>query len=238
MDNPLVRKLQHGGQLSSSDRQALQIACLDVRQVDGHIDIIAEGEKPSHVHVVLDGFACRYKLLPDGARQIMAWLVPGDFCDLHVAILGEMDHAIATLSPSSIAYIPRAKIEVLLTTSGELSRALCWATLVDEGVLREWLANMGRRPADKQVAHLFCELLLRLRAVDMAEDDTMDLPLTQVELADTVGLSSVHVNRVIQQLRDRGLISWRGKVLKVEDVAGLRAFADFDPNYLHLDDAA
>jgi CRP-like cAMP-binding protein len=236
MLNPLVRKLQHAGELSSSDREALHTACSDVRRFEARIDIISEGDTPGDVHVVLEGFACRYKLLPDGGRQIMAWLVPGDFCDLHVAVLGYMDHAIATLSASSIAYVPRAKIEVLLTTSAELSRALWWATLVDEGVLREWLANMGRRPADKQVAHLFCELLLRLRAVDMAGDDTMDLPLTQVELADTVGLSSVHVNRVIQQLRDQGLISWRGKVLKVEDVAGLRAFADFDPNYLHLEE--
>src|SRR4029453_101529 len=109
------------------------------------------------------------------------------------------------------------------------SRALWWATLVDEGVLREWLTSMGRRPADKQVAHLFCELLVRLQAVGLAADDVIDMPLPPMELADTVGLSSVHVNRVIQQLRDQGLISWKGKALKVQDVPALQAFAEFDP---------
>jgi CRP-like cAMP-binding protein len=232
--NPVVEKLNQGARLSAADEAILAEACSDVRSFAPRADVILEGARPDNVHAVLEGFACRYKLLPDGGRQIMAWLVPGDFCDLHVAILGEMDHGIATLSGSKIAFISRVRVEGLIRESPALARALWWATLVDEAILREWLVNMGRRAADKKVAHLFCELLIRLRVVGLATEDSMDLPLTQVELADTVGLSSVHVNRVVQHLRDLGLISWRDRTLKVRDVAGLKAFAGFDPNYLHL----
>lgn len=234
LKSPIIAKLRQGADLSDEDEQALVKACADVRAFGPREDVIVEGERPDHVHVVIEGFACRYKLLPDGGRQIMAWLVPGDFCDLHVAVLGEMDHSIATISASTIGAIPEATVKEISETSPTLTRALWWATLVDEAVLREWLVNMGRRPADKQIAHLFCELLLRLRSVGAAPGDTMDMPLTQVELADTVGLSPVHVNRVIQQLRDMGLISWKGRELAILDEARLREFAGFDPNYLHL----
>lgn len=238
MDNPIVEKLKHGAALSAEDRRALGRECADVREVAPRTDLIREGERPDYVHAVIEGFGCRYKVLPDGGRQIMAWLVPGDFCDLHVAILGAMDHGVATLSASKVAFISPDAVTRLGERSPALSKALWWATLADEGVLREWLVNMGRRPADRRVAHLFCELLARLRAVGLADEETMDLPLTQTDLADTLGLSSVHVNRVVQQLRDERLISWRGKRLKIEDVEGLTAFAGFDPNYLHLRQAA
>lgn len=234
LPSPFIVKLRQGADLTGEDEQALVNACTDIRRYGPREDVIVEGERPDHVHVVIEGFACRYKMIPDGGRQIMAWLVPGDFCDLHVAVLGEMDHSIATISASTIGAIPEAAVKKISETSLALTRALWWATLVDEAVLREWLVNMGRRPADRQIAHLFCELLLRLRSVGAAPGDTMDMPLTQVELADTVGLSPVHVNRVIQQLRDMGLISWRGRELAILDEARLRQFAGFDPNYLHL----
>ncbi|WP_334161222.1 Crp/Fnr family transcriptional regulator [Phenylobacterium sp.] len=234
MITPLVRKLRHGAPLSCSDEQALANACVQIRDYAAREDVIAEGERPRHVHAVLDGFACRYKMLPDGGRQILAWLVPGDFCDLHVTILGEMDHGICAVTGSTICAIPPEAVERLSSASPTLSRALWWATLVDEAVLREWLVGMGRRSADQQVAHLFCELLLRLRAVDLAPGSRFDMPLTQAELADSVGLTPVHVNRVVQQLRAAGYLEWRGGVVSVLDEPGLMAFADFDANYLHL----
>lgn len=234
MPSPMVRKLRHGAPLTPGDERALLAACVEVRDYPAGRDVIAEGERPRHVHVVLDGFACRYKMLPDGGRQIMAWLAPGDFCDLHVCILGEMDHGVAVLTASRIAAIPADAVERLASLSRTLSRALWWATLVDEAVLREWLVGMGRRQADQQVAHLFCELLLRLRAVDRAPGNRFDLPVTQAELADTVGLTPVHVNRVVQQLRAAGYLEWRGGVVTVLDEPGLTAFAEFDANYLHL----
>ena len=231
----LLRKLAHGALLTSREEDAVTRAVADVRDVPAHTDLIVEGEAPEFVHVILSGFACRYKLLPDGGRQIMAWLAPGDFCDLHVSILGHMDHCIATLSASRVALIPRETAEQLALDLSALTRAFWWATLVDEGVLREWLVNMGRRQAGKRIGHLFCELHARLSAVGLADDDTMDFPLTQSDLADTVGLTPVHVNRVVRWLREAGLVTWKGRELRIDDVARLRAFCDFDGNYLHLD---
>jgi CRP-like cAMP-binding protein len=234
MANPFLLKLQHGAELTDADRAALEKAASDVRQVKAHEDLIREGDKPDHVHVVLEGFAFRYKILPDGQRQIMAYLVPGDLCDLHVSILGEMDHAIGTITPCKVAYIPRREIEELTEKHPRINRALWWATLVDKGTLREWLVSMGRREADKQMAHIFCELLVRLQTVGLATEDSFELPMTQEELGDTLGLSTVHVNRVLQQLRGDGLITLKGKHLAIHDVERLKEYAEFDPNYLHL----
>jgi len=234
MPNPLVRKLEHGAQLSREDKDLLAGLVAGADSVPAHQDLIAEGAVPENVHVVLKGFACRYKLLPDGGRQIMAWLVPGDFCDLHVSILGEMDHSIATLTDSTICYLPRNGLDALTAGRPNLTHALWWATLVDEAVLREWLVSMGRRAAAQRIAHMFCEVHARLDAVGLAPAGLMDFPLSQTDLADSAGLSSVHVNRVVQQLRDEGLIAWRGRILQVIDAAALAAFADFNPNYLHL----
>lgn len=182
----------------------------------------------------MEGFACRYKLLPDGRRQIMAFLVPGDFCDLHVAILGEMDHSIGTSWGCTVVDIPRSTVDDLTANHPRITRALWWATLVDEATLREWLVNMGQRDADRQTAHLFCELLVRLQAVGRASADGFEFPITQEDLADTLGVTSVHVNRVLQEMRGKGLIEWKSKRLRIPDVERLKAFAGFDPKYLHL----
>ncbi|HEV2530082.1 Crp/Fnr family transcriptional regulator [Phenylobacterium sp.] len=234
MPNPLVRKLEHGARLSRDEQALLEALISRPQAVEAHCDLIAEGEAPEHVHLVLEGFACRYKILPDGSRQIMAWLLPGDLCDLHVSLLGEMDHGIATLTPSSICFLPRNRLEALAEDRPSLMRALWWATLVDEAILREWLVTMGRRPAHERIAHMFCEVRRRLDAVGLAPGAVMDFPLSQTDLADSAGLSPVHVNRMVQQLRDEGLIAWRGRVLQVLKVIELEAFAGFDPNYLHL----
>jgi CRP-like cAMP-binding protein len=173
-------------------------------------------------------------MLSGGERHIIAWLVPGDLCDLHVSILGEMDHAIGTLAPSKIAYLPRDAVEELTSRHPTINRALWWATLVDEGILREWLVNAGTRSVDKRMAHLFCELLLRLQTVGQASADGFEFPLTQEELGETLGVSTVHINRVLQELRANGLITLRNKHLTIHDVAALKEFAEFNPNYLHL----
>ena len=235
MANPFILKLEHGAELDDEDRRVLERAVAKVERIDADKDLTREGDKPAHVHVVLEGFAVRYKDLPDGGRQIMAFLVPGDMCDLHVHILGEMDHSIGTLTPCRLAYIPQRTVDELTGRHPRINRALWWATLVDESTLREWLVSMGRREAGQQTAHLFCELLCRLHTVGLASEDGFELPVTQDELGDTLGLSAVHVNRVLQQLRKDGLITLDGKRLTIHDVARLEAFAGFDPSYLHLD---
>lgn len=234
MSNPLIMKLEHGARLTDADRDLLQDISSRPRRIAANHDITSEGERPENVHLVVDGLACRYKLLPDGGRQIMAFLVPGDFCDLHVAILGEMDHSIGTPWGCSIVEISRTTIEELTAHQPRITRALWWATLADEGTLREWLVSMGQREADKQMAHLFCELLVRLQTVGSANEDSFEFPISQVDLADTLGISSVHVNRVLQELRGEGLIVWKSKLLHIPDVERLKAFAEFDPKYLHL----
>lgn len=232
--NPLIRKLQYGADLTPADCALLEeLMAASVAEPD-HADLAREGETPSEVQVVLEGFACRYKTLPDGSRQIMAWLVPGDFCDLHVSVLGEMDHSVCTLAPSRIGRLPRDGLESITARHPAIARAFWWCSLVDAAVLREWLVNIGRRPGDARVAHLICEIYYRLRAVGLAEDGALTFPPTQIDVADTVGLSAVHVNRIVQQLRAEGLIAWRGRRLRILDLAGLQALAGFNPNYLHL----
>lgn len=233
IDNPLIARLETFAPLSEDDRQALRDACGNTRQVPPNRDIISEGESPDHVHLVLDGWAARYKVVPDGARQITAYLIPGDFCDLHVTILKEMDHGITALTPATVAYIPHGEMEALIEERPALARALWWSTLVDEAVLRAWIVNLGRRDAYESIAHLMCEMHVRMQHVGLVQDGRFDLPVTQEELADSLGLTPVHVNRILQRLRSEGLITLKERMLTILDIEGLRKVAGFDPNYLH-----
>jgi CRP-like cAMP-binding protein len=234
MQHALTRKLESFEPLSDQARWALNGLVIKVRQVGARQDLIQEGDKPENVLLILDGFACRYKVLPDGQRQIMALLVPGDFCDLNVFILDEMDHAIGTISTCQVVDIPRQAIDETATHHASIARAFWWCSLVDGAVLREWLVNIGGRLPAPRIAHLFCELLMRLEAVGRVTDNSYAFPLTQTEIAETMGLSDVHVNRTLGDLRALGLIHLKQRVLTILDVERLKAFCDFTPNYLHL----
>lgn len=220
--------------VSQADVESLVALCDDERIVAAKQDILSEGERPDHVHVIIDGWAARYKTLANGARQIVAILIPGDFCDLHVAILGHMDHGIVALTRCRVAYIPSAQMDVLTSHHNGLTKALWWSTLVDEGVLREWILNVGRRDAFARVAHLFCEMHARMQMVGLVEGDRLALPLTQEQIADATGLTAVHVNRTLQRLRQENLIEVGSGRLTVLDLAGLRKAAGFNGNYLHV----
>ncbi|QNE33012.1 Crp/Fnr family transcriptional regulator [Sphingomonas sp. NBWT7] len=235
MDNPFIRKLEFGAKLTDEDRALLALVSRPTRLVPARRDIIGEGDPPSDVHLVMEGIACRYKLLPDGKRQIIALFLPGDICDLHVQILGWMDHSIGTLTECRLAALSPDVIDQL-TANPRINRALWWSTLVDEGTLREWLVNMGQRSADRQIAHLLCELLFRFRLIGQADHNTFPLPLTQEELADTTGLTQIHVNRMLRDLRERGLIVIAAKRISVPDVAALADYCDFNDNHLHTRD--
>jgi CRP-like cAMP-binding protein len=234
MSNPLILRLQHGADLADEDCAVLADITSRTREVGPREDLIREGDKPEHVRLILEGFAFRYKMLPDGSRQITGYLVPGDFCDLHVWILGEMDHSIATLTRCSVVEIPGETVTELTARYPRIARALWWATLVDDAVTREALVSMGQRPADRQLAHFLCELLVRLQAVGRASETSYEFPVTQEDLGDTLGLSTVHVNRTLQKLRDDGLITLKGKTLTIPDPDALKRFSAFNPNYLHL----
>ena len=232
--NPLVAKLANGCRLDAGDHARLENVSARRRRVAAREDIVRSGDPPADVRLIMDGFAYRYKLLPGGRRSIMAILVPGDFCDLDVAILAQMDHSIATFTSCSLVEIPRATVRELTEQHPNIARALRWATLVDEATLREWLANMGQRPADRQMAHFLCELRLRLEVVGLADRSGMHFPMTQEELGDTLGISTVHANRVLQQLRDQDLLCFNQRAVSIPDIARLEEFAEFDPDYLHL----
>ena len=236
MFHALVRKLESYGPLSDGDKALIASLTTAVKTIGAQTDIIREGEKPSDVNLVLGGFAYRYKALPNGDRQIVAYLMPGDFCDLHVFLLGEMDHSIATLTQVQLVKLPRRSVLDLLDRSA-ISRAMLMATLVDEATLREWLINIGQRPAMQRVAHFLCEWHRRLEAVGLATEEGCELPLTQAELGETMGLSTVHVNRSLQTLRAQNLLVLRRKRLVIPNVARLREVCDFRQNYLHLSDA-
>ena len=232
-ENPLISKLSRVMALSLDDRTALQAMCCEVRQVGVRCDIIRDGDRPDRVHLILKGWACRYKILSNGKRQIMALLLPGDFCDLNVSMLEQMDHSIASLSATTFAYVDRAQFEELTRTRPAIMRALWWATLVDEGVLRSWIVSLGVRSARERVAHLICELQERMRNINSENNGQFDMPMTQPDIAETLGLTPIHVNRVIRQLfADRVVEMHRGEV-KVLNQGALVRIADFDPSYLH-----
>ena len=229
----LIAKLELAGKLGEEDRELLRAVCSRVRRIEAGSDIVSEGAKADHVHLVLSGWAARYKLVGDGSRQITAFLIPGDFCDAHVAILRRMDHSIVAVTQASVAYISHEDFDQLPVRRPELARALWWATLVDESVLRAWIVNLGRRDAYAGIAHLICELHARLQNVGLVEDDGFELPLTQEVLADALGLTPVHTNRIIQRLRAEKLVTLKSGRLAILDAGGLRRAADFDPDYLH-----
>ena len=238
MDSPFVMKLEQFRRFSDEDRRLLsELTSKRQQQYEVHEDIVREGEHSPDIHIVISGLVCRYKILQDGRRQIMAFLVAGDPCDSEIFILKEMDHSIGTLAPSVIASIPGDTMKDLLLSRPGIALAFWWNTLQDEGVLRERIIDEGRRDAYSRIAFLIYEMLLRLRAVGVMDDENFEFPITQTDLADATGLTPVHVNRMLQRLRDEGLISIRGRMWTVTDTAGLRAAARFESNYLHFDRA-
>src|SRR6202789_2665568 len=235
MNNPLLRKLSNFAALSEEESTAVVDSCRDVRDVGAREDVISQGDRTGGVKLLLDGFACRYKMLEDGRKQIVAYFVPGDLCDLRVFILQRMDHSIGGIAPSLVATIAPDNVLKLMHTYPALTRALWWSTLVEEAIAREWIVNVGQRNALERTAHLFCELLYRFRAVGLNEGLSCTLPLTQVELAETLGLSPVHVNRTLQELRRQKLITLEGGTLTIQDLEALKEVSFFNPDYLHLD---
>lgn len=233
MDCVLVKKLGAFNELASEEKAALEKVSSRMQRVEARSDIIREGDPPTDVHLVTSGLACRYKLLDNGRRQIVAYLIPGDFCDLNVFILSRMDHSIAAISPVQMVWLSRDQMLNLLRYPG-ISRAMWLATLVDEATLREWVTNLGQRSAEHRLAHLFCELFLRMKVVGMTDGLEFELPVTQAELGDTLGLSTVHVNRSLQSLKAADLMTFKGKRIIISDMARLKKISGFRDNYLHL----
>jgi len=235
---PLIRKLESIGALSEQDREALASLPVQVRDLDADEDVVREGDVPSVCCLLLDGFMHRYKVLPDGKRQILALHTPGDVPDLQSLFLRHLDHSLAASVPSTAAFIPHEALRALMRAHPTVADLFWRDTLIDAAIFREWIVALGQRSALSHLAHLLCEVFTRLRAVGLAQDQSCNLPLTQTELGDACGLSSVHVNRTLQELRGEGLIELHHGRLTILDWARLQEVAQFDPAYLHLREPA
>lgn len=234
--NPLIRKLEQFVRLSPDDRTILMRASSErVRRFAPRVDISREGDRPKDVHLILSGWACRYKQLEDGRRQIVSFFLPGDMCDLNVFILKEMDHSIGTISDVAIADLSREFFDEIGAGYPRIATALWWETLVNAAIQREWTMNLGQRTASERMAHLLCEIFFRLRLAGLTDVNSCEFPLTQADLAEATGLSKVHVNRTLQELRGAKLVVLKGKALTVPNVERLMSAGLFNANYLHME---
>lgn len=233
MTNLFIEKLRGYSPLDEEDIAGLRALTARPRTIKTRHDLIREGDRPGPVFVMMEGWACRYKVLPSGTRQVLAFLMPGDACDLHIGLLAEMDHSIQTITPSRVVMIDRVDMDQLMTRRPAVARTMYIAQLVDEGTMRAWITSMGRRTSIERVAHLMCELYLRARDIAIAGDASLTLPLSQVLLADALGMTSVHINRVLKELRVAGAMTLHRGSLEVSDPAKLVRIAGFDDGYLH-----
>lgn len=230
----LIRKLGNFEKLPDASVAALQaLGEKRLRTIKAREDVIREGDDPREVFLITDGWACRYKLLQDGRRQIMAFFIPGDIADLHVYILQEMDHSIGAITPLSVATVSARDLEEVGDAHPRVLRALWWDTLVASSIQREWTVSLGQRDAVESLAHLFCELYLRMKSVELCNGNSCPLPLTHKHLADALGLTETHIGRVLRVLRATELITFHRNILTVHDLNGLKDIAGFNSSYLH-----
>ncbi|HEV7233772.1 MAG TPA: Crp/Fnr family transcriptional regulator [Sphingorhabdus sp.] len=230
----LIAKLNAFMRTSSGSEEAInEMASRRLVTLDRGQDIISEGEEPRTVHLLVSGWACRYKMMEDGRRQILAFFVPGDLADLHVYILKSLDHSIAAVTPVTYSKLAPKEFEEISDGHPRLLRALWWESLVTDSIQREWLVSAGQRDALESVAHLACELFLRLKTVGLVEGRKCAFPLTQLDIADALGMTQPHVSRTIAELNRSGVATLKRGTLEVHSQQKLQQLAAFNPNYLH-----
>lgn len=235
MNNSLVTKLGRYVELDEAEIAALDHLTRHPHVVKSGADLILEGTNPENVFLLLEGWGYRYSILRNGNRQIFGYLLPGDLCDVHVFMLERMDHSVGLLSDAKVVKIPAAEMLDVLNRHPRVERAFWIDTLVAEATLRQWVVNIGQRDSLERLGHLFCELSHRMRVVGLVDaDDQFSLPLTQSELADTLGLTAVHVNRTLQRLREGGFITLSRGRLTILDFDGLAEISGFDGDYLRV----
>ena len=231
----MVNRIERLSPLASEDRAALLSLPYSLRSHGPGVHLIRDGERAEQCNVLLSGFVHRYKLTGDGGRQIIAVHLPGECIDLQNALLARADHSVQTLTQVEVAVLPQQALRDLAFSRPAIARALWIDTLVDASIFREWVVNVGRRDSRARVAHLLCEFSLRLERAGLAHNHCYDLPMTQEQLADAVGLTSVHVNRVLRQLAEEQLIVRERRSVRIRDWQQMRAAGDFNERYLHLD---
>ena len=198
-------------------------------------EIVREGDRPSRCFALLEGFAVTFKRTGDGKRQIMTFNIAGDIPDLQSLHVKRLDNTISSITPCKVGFIEHEALNDLCARFPRITNALWRETLTDAAIFKEWVLNVGRRDAHTGVAHLICEVVTRMRAAGLVEDDRCAFPITQNELADAVGISAVHINRTLQELRAAGLITLARGKLHIHDWDALKQTGDFVPDYLYLE---
>jgi CRP-like cAMP-binding protein len=231
----MIRKFESRAPLDEGDRKALLALPYRLQTVEPAAYVVREGERLDRSCLLVSGFAYRHKVTVDGARQIVSVHVPGDFLDLEGALLNIADHNVQALGRCEMAFIPRTAIRELILSHPRVAMAMWIDTLIDSSIFREWVVNVGRRDARSRIAHLLCEFARRLEVAGLAEEYRYELPMTQEQLADATGLTSVHINRTLQALSREGLIERNKRFIAIPKWEALRRVAGFSETYLHLD---
>jgi CRP-like cAMP-binding protein len=232
---PLIRKLEREASLSEEEKAAVLALPVTIREIRADHDVVRERDRPSQCCLVLDGWLHRYKIVEDGSRQIFAFHIAGDVPDLQSLHLHVMDHSLAALVQTTVAFIPHENITALNRKFPHVADVLWRDTLIDAAIFRQWMVGMGRKQAPERIGHLLCELFVKMRAVGLTTGYTCKFPLTQTAIADALGLSTVHVNRSLMELRGRGLITLEKQKLTILKWQELQDYGQFDPLYLHMD---
>lgn len=232
---PFIRKLRHGARLTGDDERVLSSLAEPTRSAGPRVDIIAEGRPLPFLPLIIEGWACHYRLLENGKRQIISLFLPGDLCGPFRTLPHFKNHALATLTPMVFAPVSFDAITAAAAASREIEEVLWWDLLVASAMERERIVSLGRRTASERLGHCLCELHCRLRMVGLIDGLSYDLATTQADLGDLLGLSTVHVNRSLRELKRAGLVSLRGRRVTIDDPDGLRHFSLFEEGYLHAD---
>jgi CRP-like cAMP-binding protein len=232
----ILQTFEHFGELSIIEQRAITgLVKAPVKRARARADIAREGDESRVMRLFVDGWGARYRLLEDGRRQVLSFIVPGDLCEPRAFMLKHMDHSIAAVTPMTYVEFDKTELEATLGKNPGLNRALWRHLMLQSAVQREWTVSLGRRTALERISHLFCELFHRLRAVGLGDNWACTLPVSQIDIGDAMGLSYVHVNRTLQELRHRDLISLQSKELRINDLKGLELLGLFDPRYLRIE---
>jgi CRP-like cAMP-binding protein len=230
---PLLEKLERLTRLQDSDRRLIDGLPVTQRDPGANHFLVREGQPVAECCVLISGFACRHKLAANGGRQIVSFHLAGDMLDLQHVLLDRADHNVETITEARVAWIPKADLRRVAAASPRLGAAFWRDTLIDASIFREWVLNVGRRDAKTRVAHMLCEFAARCETAGLGSPQHFRLPMTQEQIADATGLTSVHVNRMLRALEQDGALSRDRREIRISDWAAMQRIADFDPGYLH-----
>lgn len=229
----VIRKLESLARLDDVDKQALRALGLRLRIAPANHLLVREGDRPADCCMLHSGYACRYKTTSHGGRQIVSFHLPGDILDVQHLLLSRADHNLQTITRATVAWVAADELRQLASDRPRIGEALWRDSLIDASIFREWVLNIGRRDSKARIAHMLCEFAFRREAAGLGPPERFELPMTQEQIADATGMTSVHVNRMLQALRDEGVIARVKRDLEIVDWPRMQAIADFNPNYLH-----